>query len=87
MINLSQNTIVRYMAGLSKNSHISDELKILKIFNMHELYLYMKLIFVKNLKNNFICKKIFEYLLIANYKDKSSTKSFIKDFKNVRSSR
>jgi hypothetical protein len=40
----------------------------------------MKLIFVKNLKNNFICKKIFEYLLIANYKDKSSTKSFIKDF-------
>jgi hypothetical protein len=83
MINLSQNTIVRYMTGLSKNSHISDVLKILKIYNIHELYLYMKLIFVKNLKNNFICKKIFEYLLISNYKDKSSTKSFIKDFKNV----
>jgi hypothetical protein len=71
MINLSKNS------GLSKNSHISDVLKTLKIYNIHELYLYMKLIFVKNLKNNFICKKIFEYLLIANYKDKSSTKSFL----------
>ena len=28
MINLSQNTIMRYMTGLSKNSHISDVLKI-----------------------------------------------------------
>ena len=43
----------------------------------------MKLIFVKNLKNNIICNKIFGYLLLAKYKDKSTTKSFIKDFKNV----
>ena len=83
ILNLTQNSIVRYMTGLSKNSHISNVLKILKIFSIHELYLYMKLIFVKNLKNNIICNKIFGYLLLAKYKDKSTTKSFIKDFKNV----
>ena len=41
----------------------------------------MKFIFVKNLKNNQICSKIFEYLKTENYKD--STKSFIKYFKNA----
>ena len=41
----------------------------------------MKFIFVKNLKNNQICSKIFEYLKTENYKD--STKSFIKDLKNA----
>ncbi len=41
------------------------------------------MIFVKNLKNNLICKTIFDYLLIAPYRNKSTTKSFIKDFKCV----
>ena len=43
----------------------------------------MKLIVIKNLKNNTTCNRIFDYLLVSKYKDKSSTKSFIKDFKNV----
>ena len=43
----------------------------------------MKLIFVKNLKNNYICSTIFDYLLVSAYKSKLNTKSFIKDFKYV----
>ena len=82
-LNLNQNMIIRYMTGLSKNSHISGVTKILKLFNIHDLYFYMKLIFVKNLKNNIICQNIFNYLLSAKYKNKKNTKSFIKDFKNV----
>jgi hypothetical protein len=39
----------------------------------------MKLIFVKNLKSNFICNYIFNCLLTSNYKN--NTLSFIKDFK------
>ena len=69
------------MTGLSKNSHISNVLKLLKLFKITELYHYMKFIFVKNLKNNQICNKIFEYLRTAKYKD--STQSFIKDFNNA----
>ena len=41
----------------------------------------MKLIFVKNLNNNYLCKKNFNYLLNSNYKN--NTKSFIKEFMDV----
>ena len=41
----------------------------------------MKLIFVKNLKNNSICQRIFNNLL--NVKHKDNTKSFIKEFKDI----
>ena len=78
--NIAQNDIVRYITGLSRNSHISNTLKILKLFNTNDLYYYMKLIFVKNLKSNFISNYIFNYLLTSsNYKN--NTLSSIKDFK------
>ena len=60
-LNIAQNDLIRYMTGLSRNSHISNTLKILKLFNIFELYIYMKLIFVKNLKSNFICTSIFNF--------------------------
>jgi hypothetical protein len=41
----------------------------------------MKLIFIKNLKNNALCSSIFDYLLVADYKE--NTNSFIKDFKAI----
>ena len=69
-LNIQQNNIVRYMTGLNKNSHISSVLKILKLLNIEDLNFYMKLIFIKNLKNNIICKKIFDHLLVAKYKQK-----------------
>ena len=43
----------------------------------------MKLIFIKNLKNNIICKKNFDHIRVAKYNSKESTKSFIKDFRKV----
>ena len=39
----------------------------------------MKLIFIKNLKSNFVCNYIFNCLLTSNYKN--NTLSIIKDFK------
>jgi hypothetical protein len=78
-LNIAQNEIVRYITGLSRNSHISNTLKILKLFNIHDLYYNMKLIFIKNLKSNFVCNYIFNCLLTSNYKN--NTLSIIKDFK------
>ena len=54
---------------------------VLKIMNIQDLYKYMKLIFVKNVKNNSICNDIFKYILNANFKN--NTKSFIKDFVSI----
>ena len=83
-LNISQNNIIRYMTGLSKNSHISTTRKILKILSIEDLYFYMKLIFIKNLNNNKICKDIFNYLMVNN--KRNNTLSFIKDF-NIISNR
>ena len=80
-MNIGQNDIVRYITGLSRHSHISNTLKILKLFTINDLYFYMKLIFVKNLKSNFICNYIFTFLLTSKYKN--NTLSFIKEFKLV----
>ena len=80
-MNIAQNDLIRYMTGLSRNSHISDTLRILKIFNIFELYSYMKLIFVKNMKSNSICKTIFNYLLLEHQKPRSL--SFMKEFKTI----
>ena len=44
----------------------------------------MKLIFIKNLNNNKICKDIFNYLMVNN--KRNNTLSFIKDF-NIISNR
>ena len=41
--------LIRYMTGLSKNSHITNTRKILKILSIDELNKYMKLIFFLNL--------------------------------------
>ena len=67
------------MTGLSKYSHISNTRKTLRILSIDELFVYMKLVFIKNLKNNIICERIFNHLLVLKYKKNS--KSFIRDFK------
>ena len=64
-INLSQNSIIRYIVGLAKICHMTDLLKVLELFDVRELNVYMKLVFIKNLKNNNLCKEIFN-LLITN---------------------
>jgi hypothetical protein len=82
-MNLQQNNIVRYMTGLSKKCHISDVLIILKLLNIDQLNTYMKLIFVKNLKNNVMCNYIFNYLLNNQLLIKSNSLSFINDIKRI----
>jgi glutaredoxin-related protein len=62
-MNVSQNSIIIYMTGLSRKSHVSNTRKILKIMSINDLYKYMKLNFVKNLKNTNICNEIFKHLL------------------------
>ena len=69
-MNVSQNNIIRFTTGLSKNSHMSNTRNVLKIMNIQDLFKYMKLIFVKNVKNNSFCNlKIFKYILNANFKN------------------
>ena len=80
-MNVNQNNIIRYMTGISKHSHISSTRKILRILNINELNDYMKLIFVKNLRNCKICYEIFNHLFGNNYK--KNTKSFIKEIDNI----
>ena len=79
-LNIAQNDVIRYMTVLSRNSHISDTLRILRVFKMFALYLYMKLFFVKILKSNIICKAIFNHLLVVNHK---RSLSFMKEFKLI----
>ena len=69
------------MTGLSRNIHISNTRKILKILSIEELFKYMKLIFVKNLSNNALCLRIFNSLLLTKYNNNSI--SFIKYFKDI----
>ena len=80
-LNIEQNNIFRYITGLSRNSHISDTLRILRVFNIFELYNYMKLIFVNNLKTNIICNSIFNHLLLVKHKPRSL--SFMREFKGI----
>ena len=42
-LNVAQNNIIRYMTGRSSQSRISQTTSILKIFNIHQLFVYMKL--------------------------------------------
>jgi hypothetical protein len=37
-LNIAHNDIVRYITGLSRNSHISNTLKILKLSNFNDFY-------------------------------------------------
>ncbi len=46
LMNISQNNLIRYMTGLSRNSHVLNTRKVLKILSIDELFKYMKLIFV-----------------------------------------
>jgi hypothetical protein len=71
------------MTGLSKYSHISKVRKVLKLLTIEDLNIYMKLSFVKNIKNSNICNNIFLYKLnnIKDYKPRSNC--FIKEFKEI----
>jgi hypothetical protein len=82
-IDLTQNAIVRYIAGLYRTSHISPVLRTLKLFNIRELYLFFKLTFIKNMKKSFICLYIFNYINNNRNNYKERTLSFARDLKTL----
>ena len=82
-INVSQNSIVRYIVGLYKKTHISPVLKALKLFNINALYLFFKMTFIKNLKKNFICKYIFDFLMKNTNAYCRNTNSFVRDIRGL----
>jgi hypothetical protein len=82
-LDLIQNGILRYMTGLSKHCHISPVRKNLKLFNIIDLNLYMKLTFIKNIKNSSICNKIFLFKLNSNASYKPRSKCFIKEYLEI----
>ena len=70
------------MTGISKHCHISEVLEILKIFKIVDLNIYMKLVFVNNLKNSKICSDIFNFLInLENQKENPI--SFGNDLKKI----
>ena len=83
-LDLQQNSLIKYMLGLSKYSHVTDVFRVLKLFRMNELYIFAKLSFLKNLKKNKTCTHIFNNLIInkLNFCNKNS-KSFIRDIKAI----
>jgi hypothetical protein len=46
-LNVAQNNIIRYMTGLSSHSHISQTAAILQMFNIFQLFVFMKLFLSK----------------------------------------
>jgi hypothetical protein len=71
------------MLGISQYCHTSELLKDLKLFDINSLIIFMKLSFIRNIKNNNFTFKICSFLLenINNVKPKSS--SFIHDYKKI----
>ena len=82
-LNLIQNSIVRYMTGLAKNSHISDILIFLKLLNINQLNMYMKIIFLKNIKHSVTCLYILNFLI--KKPPKKSSLSFFNSAKHIAS--
>jgi hypothetical protein len=64
LINMEQNTLIRYMIGLHKYCHMSDLLVTLRLFNIGELINFHKLTFMKNLGGSEVCKSIFDHLVL-----------------------
>ena len=81
-INLNQNFLIRFMVGISKYSHISEVRSILKIQDFHHLYLSYKVNFMKQLNNNTLTRKIFEYLNQRTDLDKKSL-SYSHEIKSI----
>ena len=77
--NICQNNIIRQIIGLNKFSHISEILKILKLFTFEELYIGSKLSFLETIKNNELSYSIFNYLCLDIDNLKKNYNSFQND--------
>ena len=82
-LNLLQNSLIKYMLGINKYSHISDVYRVLGLMKMDDLYIFCKLSFLKNLKKNPICLHIFNNLIENENFFSVNSKSFIADIKKI----
>ena len=65
-INVNQNILIKSMLGKSKYCHTSDLLKVLRVFDINNLIIFMKLSFIKNLNYNKLSYKI-SFSIISQY--------------------
>jgi hypothetical protein len=82
-LNLLQNSLIKYMLGVKKYSHVSDVYRVLGILKMEDLYIFCKLSFLKNLKKNPACLHIFNNLIENERMISKNSKSFINDIKKI----
>ncbi len=71
------------MLGVKKYSHFSDVLRVLGILKMNDFYIFCKLSFIKNLKNNPTCHHIFNNLIENEHMISKNSKSFITSIKKL----
>ena len=78
-----QNILIKYMLGISKYAHVTDVIRVLRLFRINELYFFSKLSFIKNLKKNYMCTHIFNNLIINIGHYGKNSKSFIRDINTI----
>ena len=83
VLNVMQNSLIRYMLRLHKSCHMSNIMKSLKILNIKHLICKYKINFVRQLLNHSVCSNIFKKLIDHqnNYNKKSN--SFVMDVKVI----
>lgn len=84
-LNLFQNKIIKFMLHLGKYNHISRILRMLRTFNLKQLYVYTKLCFIESIKNIDITNKILEFILNDSIPRRRQSKSMVKCFALVES--
>jgi hypothetical protein len=82
-ININQNIMIKSMLGISKYCHTSELLRVLKLYDINCLIVFLKLSFIRNLKNNILTYKIFSFLFTNINLVNLKSKSFIIDYKNI----
>ena len=83
-LNIYQNNLIRQMLKLKYNCHMSNILKVLKVFKIDQLYIFSKLSFISTIKFNTLANKIFNSIcgnIIHNHP--SSPVSFETDVKRI----
>ena len=60
-ININQNIMIKSMLGISKYCHTSELLRVLNLYDINCLIVFLKLSFIRNLKNNILTYKIFSF--------------------------
>jgi hypothetical protein len=63
ILNVMQNSLIRYMLRFNKSSHMSNILKALKILKIKHLICKYKINFIKQLVNHSLCKQILNKII------------------------